>query len=333
MVDKGAVLQRLERGEISVAEAIDGMRAVNGEGGPVAVSADGMPVLTRQERLRQLAAGAPALQDPALLAGAAGQEQAAWPWPDVEWQWVWQNPFGPQHIDHAVALDGGDNLCAVFYEGDVRVGRAQGESMEVGGAFYDMRLGRVGRRHYAAASAGSADLSLPAMGEVVIGTLPGDLHIAGAKAQRLKASCQSGACRLENIEGDVDVDLRGSDLNAVDLRGKLTVRGLRAGVRGRLLACAEIDIEVDGPIQLDLGAIEAGRVRCVAHTGDIEVSLSEGAALDLKAEAPAGGVASCSPCWSALRGRSPVELDGAINGGGACVELKAAQGQIFLHIA
>ena len=99
------------------------------------------------------------------------------------------------------------------------------------------------------------------------------------------------------------------------------------------MACADIDIDIEGPVQLDLGAIENGRVRCTAHTGDIEISLSASAAVDLKAVAPIGGVAPCSPSWSTLRGRSPVEIDGAMNGGGAAVELKAVQGRVFVNLS
>ena len=330
-MDKSALLLQLERGELSVAQVIDGLRDKE-PGGDGTLAVAEMQVPTRQERLCMLAKGASSVAAPSLLVGLPGQEAAPWPWPEIEWQWVWQDPFRPQHVDHGVAMDGGDTLYAVFYEGDVRVDGAEGNRAEFGGAFYDMRLGRSGRALYVAASAGSADLVLPAVSQLEIGTAPGDLRLAGVKARRLRAHCRSGACRLEKIEGDVEVDLQGSDLDVTELQGQLKVRGRRAGVRGRLLAAPEIDIEVDGPIQLDLGEITTGRVHCKALAGDIEVSLAAAAAVDLVAAAPVGGIAPCNPSWSALRGRSPVEIDGAINGGGAAVHLEATEGRVFVNI-
>jgi hypothetical protein len=332
MADKSEVLQQLERGQITAAQAVEQLR---GNGAAVAVLepqiGDKETVVTRDERMGllsgQLQAGEPHL----LVAGLPGQEQMPWPWPENEWQWLWQDAFRPQHIDHSIELVGGDQVKAVFYEGDVRLLQADDGRLALGAAAFDLRLGQTGRQVCLAASGGSLDMALPVgIGEVEIGTVPGDLYVRDLSLQRLKAVCRSGVCRMEAVRGQVDIESFGSDVVLDGIEGDVRVRGVRAGVRAQGLNSARVDLDTDGDVQLDLGRIRAGQVRCLVSSGDVELKLAADSALDLRIEAPVGGVAPCKLAWSALNRRSPQGLEGSLGGGGASVEIVAQQGQVFI---
>ena len=351
-----AMLEKIDRGEISAAEALRVLGGEEGEapiteppiegvepvvpaeeeegGAPSAVPAggeDGVAISTKREMAMVLAERV-GDWDPQQLA-APEKGDRPWPWPEERWQWLWQNFDHPVHIDRAIDLAAGGELGAVLYGGELRLSGADGERLEIGAGAYDLRVGREAGAVRVAGSTGSIDLSVPAeVARLEARVLPGDLSARDLQLRELHLRCQGGDLRCERIRcGRLEVGLEGGMAELDEVEGEIDVAVVRGGLRVRGVRSTAVSLKGDEGIWLELDEVDQGAFRCEAQAGDIEVRLAGGSACDLAIDAGEGGIVCAEELpWSDLAERSGRVLRGALNGGGARIELVAHGGRIFI---
>lgn len=340
--NRSAILDRLDRGEISAQAAL---RALSGEAEPAveaprlpspavppapATSLEGPAVPTRRERLLALTERVRDW-DPRHMVTLSSSPRA-WPWPDQPYQWFWQDFDHPVHVDHTLDLADGCGLFAVVYEGDLTLTGGEGRALKIGAAAFDLRIGRDASAARIAAATGALDLRVPeTTSRIDAKVLPGDLLIRDLRAQQLRAECESGDLRCEGLRADLEAQVRGGDANLFGIEGEITVAAAQGNIQCREVSSTRVHLTAHGGISLSLGTIGRGDFRCETQGGDIELYIARDSACALSAEVADGGtICAADLPWTDLSERSGRTLKGTLRGGGASVHLVANGGRIYI---
>lgn len=331
------ILGQLERGELTV-DAATRLLAGGPEPEPApptpeipAAGAAPAVQLTRRQRLAALAEQVHAWE-PHRMVTPPGEPPRSWPWPEIPWQWFWQEVAHPLHLDHRFEPAPGTQLHAVVFNGDLVLSGLAGAQLTLGAAAFDLRVGHQERVLRLAAATGMLDLGVPAsVTQAQIQALPGDIHIRDLCLQRLQVRCESGDLHAEGVHADLEAELGGGDADLLRPRGELHIKAHQGHIRLRDPETKKAELFADEGVELRLGRVESGYFRCETRGGDIEVSLGADSACQLALEAHQGGlICPVRLPWSALEERSPHRLRGQLKGGGATIELIAHGGRIFL---
>ena len=135
----------------------------------------------------------------------------------------------------------------------------------------------------------SADTKLEGhLGPLGVNSVSGDVHLRGE---------MTGNANLKTVSGDVYLDQVGGDLSAHTVSGDLRV--------GPVAGSSDLKT-VSGDIHLD--SVAAGDVRFSSVSGDIEIGIASGSALDVDAGSTSGDLSSEVPLASEPM---PGEVEGA----------------------
>lgn len=101
----------------------------------------------------------------------------------------------------------------------------------------------------------------------------GDLSISGVSG--VDAKSRSGTIELDDLTGDVKLDLTSGDVEIGDLTGKLDVTANSGDIKASGLKGGPVDVQTSsGDIELDLA--EANDVRAKGTSGDVDVTAPSG---------------------------------------------------------
>jgi hypothetical protein len=101
----------------------------------------------------------------------------------------------------------------------------------------------------------------------------GDLSISGVSG--VDAKSRSGTIELDDVTGDVKLDLTSGDVKIGDLTGKLDVKANSGDIKASGLKGGPVNVETSsGDIELELA--EASDVRAKGTSGDVEVTAPTG---------------------------------------------------------
>ena len=115
-------------------------------------------------------------------------------------------------------------------------------------------------------------------GPLGIDSVSGDVRVRGEVG---------GAASIKTVSGDADLDRIDGDLSAHTVSGDLRI--------GSTAGSSEVKT-VSGDIRL--GSVTAGDVRFTSVSGDIEVGIAQGSALDVDAGSTSGDLSSEVPLGS-----------------------------------
>lgn len=147
------------------------------------------------------------------------------------------------------------------------------------------------------------------VGPVELETSGGGIR-ADAVRGELRARTTGGSIRAADVSGGLDVETSGGPLELRDVAGPVGARTSGGGIEVRFAGPPEGSIETSG--------------------GGIEVELGKEAGFDLDARA-SGGRVTLDPSLRFQGQAEPTRVEGAVNGGGARLELRSSGGHIVLR--
>ena len=215
-----------------------------------------------------------------------------------------------------------DDISVVNVTGDVNV-----ETFNAG-----LRLQEITGRIDAGTSVGNIDLK-GFNGDAVLQTKGGNITLAAGFGD-VKAKTSGGNIQAVHVRGAVDGQTSG---------GNVTLRECKGGADLKT-AGGSIEVENDGPV---LAKTSGGSIRCQLQKvstsenllldletmgGSINVSLVPDIAATVEATVLGGSVTTEFPVTVEASGTvKPDQLQGAINGGGPLLKLRAVGGNIILR--
>lgn len=166
-------------------------------------------------------------------------------------------------------------------------------------------------------------------GSVTVITAGGSLRL-GHVSGPVTARAEGGSLRLGDVGGDLDAQSYGGSLAVGRVNGKV-----KAIAEGGSIAIADASDAIDaraagGSVAASISKQPGAETRITAEAGNIELRLPGSAAVNVDAACTAGRAHSDFN----LLGRQnddPGRLQGAINGGGPLVRLRASAGNITLR--
>ncbi|MFC1716209.1 DUF4097 family beta strand repeat-containing protein [Candidatus Poribacteria bacterium] len=329
-----SILERLERGEISLADAEAELEQSPESETPVAqVEATesmeiGKPeeedVLTRRERKLAPAGKLQELTD-----------SWQWPWESEKWQWVWQNSGYPVYVSHSIDITEESELKVVLHQGDLFI-RGWSESiLKINGAAFDIRVGQDENVIGVASSTGQLQIWIPDnITRVEARVLPGDVWLRSMFAD-IDVCCQSGDLGCERIKGNVRVQVNGGDVRLMGIEGPIDADVTRGNTDVRDISSTHVSLKSsEGDIWLSLNSVSSGEFRCESVGGDINLLINGELACELLAEATGSGrVSPVILPWQKLLERSKNKLHGILMEGGAFINLTSRGGNLYIQKA
>lgn len=360
--DRLSVLEKVERGEISVEEAGTALQGVSTEVEDEEIQEEAeveqeeaseqmvkkeetaedseenhiikdVNAPTRRERKLALAETFQNWQ-PQMMVGLKNKGGSwEWPWKDKNWQWMWQNFGYPVYVSHSIDVKEGTELNIVSYQGDLFIRGWDGPMLKIYGAVFDVRIGHEDNVIRIASSTGQLQIWVPqGIARLKARIEPGDIWISNLSTD-LDMYCQSGDLGCENIKGNVKARVNGGDIRLMGIDGSINANVIRGNSEVRNINSNDVILNAtEGDIWLSLNAVNSGRFRCANDKGDINLLTNGELSCELLVEATKGG--RISPIilpWQKLLERSESKLRGVLNGGGAYVSLITQSGRIYIQ--
>jgi len=288
-------------------------------------------VPTRRERKIALAEKFQNWQ-PEMMVGLEGGPWR-WPWEEKTWQWMWQNFGHPVYISHSIDADEGSKLKIVSYQGDLFILGWDEPALKINGAVFDIRIGQEEDTIRIASSTGQLQIWVPkSVARVEAKVKPGDIWVSGISAD-MDVYCQSGDLGCEQIKGDIKAHVNGGDARLMGIEGAINVNVIRGNSEVRGISSTDVTLKAtEGDIWLSLDAVSSGRFRCENNKGDINLLTKGDLACELLVEATEGGrIAPMILPWQRLLERSEGKLHGILKGGGASISLITRGGKIYIQ--
>lgn len=365
--DRLSILERVEKGEISIEEAEAELEQAPEEDEAVVAQVEGlgtgshMPsatqpegtyaspddlagpsqalkkleeayVSTRRERKLALAERFQNWQ-PQMMMGLMDGSDASWPWPDKNWQWMWQNFGYPVYMSHSIDATEGSELQVVSYQGDLFIRGWDEPMLKVNGAVFDVRIGQDENVIRVASSTGQLQIWVPeGIARVKARVEPGDMWLSSICAD-VDMSCQSGDLGCERIKGSVKARVNGGDVRLMGIEGSIDANVIRGNSEVRGISSDNVSLKaMEGNIWLSLDSVSSGIFRCENDKGDINLLSNGELSCELLVEATRGG--RISPVilpWQRLLERSESKLHGILRNGGASISLVTESGRIYIQ--
>ena len=356
--DRLSILEKIERGEISLEDAEIVLEQVSEETEDAETAAEQISeeaeaasaqaerveqltvkesrkvyVPTRRERKLTLAEKFKNWQ-PQMMVGLEGSDSSCqWPWAGKKWQWMWQNFGHPVYISHSIDVTEESELQIVSYQGDLFVLGWDEPTLKINGAVFDVRIGQDEKIIRIASSTGQMQIWVPtSVARVEAKVKPGDIWLSSISAN-IDAYCESGDLGCEQIKGSVKAEVNGGDARLMGIEGSLDVDVLRGNSEVRGISSADVNLKAsEGDIWLNLNSVSSGRFRCENDKGDINLLTNGDLACELVVEATEGGrIAPMTLPWQQLLERSEGKLHGILKGGGASISLSTRGGRIYIQ--
>lgn len=345
--DRLSILEKIERGEISIEDAEQELAQVMDESddseedeeieplikpsGEIDLSEVKSPDFPSKRDRRLALAEKFRYWEPQMMVGLAEAKQ--WPWPDEEWQWMWQNFGYPVFINHAVDVPAKGELHVVLYEGDLCIRGWDRPGLKISGAAFDVRTAQNEDIIRIACSTGQLQLFIPdGIARVEAHIIPGDMRIYNISSD-VEVYCQSGDLLCERIKGNIKSQIHGGDARIMGAEGALDISVARGNTDIRNISSTDVSAKsIDGDIWLTLDSINSGWFRCESRLGDINLLTNGELSCELIVEASDGG--QISPVilpWQRLLERSENKLHGVLMEGGANVNLSTSGGRIYIQ--
>lgn len=362
--DRLSILEKIERGEISIEEAEVMLRQLSGETKfgiaqeerieQVSVE-DGTAniqgkrkeerkfpdiglaetdVPTRRERKLALTEKFQNWE-PRMMMGVVEAEKSPWQWPweNKSWQWMWQNFDYPICVSHIADVSEGSELQIVSYQGDIFIRGWDEPTLKINGASFDLRMGQGENVTRIASSTGQLQIWVPkGVARVEAVAKPGDIWISRLSAD-VDAYCQGGDLSCQYIKGNIEARVNGGDARLMEIEGDIYVNSIRGNSKVRDILSRDVTLKAtEGDICLSLDAVSKGSFRCENDKGDINLLTKGELTCELLMEATKGGsIAPVILPWQTLMERSEGKIHGILKGGGAYISLVTQSGRIYIQ--
>ena len=339
-VDRLSILEKIERGEISLEDAEAELAQVLESETPVdqmevteqveTEKPEDIDVLTRRERKLALAEKFQNWNSQKMV-GLPDSWQ--WPWPGKNWQWMWQSFGYPVYVSHPIGVTEESELKIALHHGDLFISGWDEPALMINGAAFDVRIGQDENVIRVASSTGQLQIWVPdSVTRVEARVTPGDVWLRNIPAD-IDAYCQSGDLGCERIKGKVAVQANGGDVRLIGIEGAIDADVTRGNTDVRDISSTDVSLKSsEGDIWLSLDSVSSGEFRCENVAGDINLLTNGELACELLVEATEGG--RISPVilpWQQLLERSEGKLHGILMGGGASISLIARGGKIYIQ--
>lgn len=352
--DKLSILEKVERGEISIEDAEEELKSDLDEANDASVKEEEVKeqkievkaeageiyapkeanAPTRRERKLSLAESFQNWQPQMMVSlSKNGNVKREWPWKDKTWQWMWQNFGYPVYVNHSLEVGEGTKLNIVQYQGDLFVRGWDEPTLKFSGAVFDVRIGQEENVIRVASSTGQMQIWVPkGITKIDAKIEPGDMWISSVSAD-LDLYCQSGDLGCERITGDIKAWVNGGDIRLMSIEGAINASSNRGNTEVRDISSDDVMIKTsEGNIWLSLNSVSMGRFRCESDKGDINILSNGELSCELLVEASMGG--RISPVilpWQRLLERSETRLRGILNKGGASISLITQGGRVYIQ--
>lgn len=245
---------------------------------------------TRRERKLELAEK---FQDwrPHMMVGLEGSGGVCqWPWEDKGWQWMWQNFDYPVYMSHSIDAKEGGELQVVAYQGDLFIRGWDEPTLRINGAVFDIRIGQDDNVTRVASSTGQLQIWVPnSIARVDAKVKPGDVWFSNVSAD-VEIYCESGDLGCEKINGNVKAQINGGDTRLMGIEGIIDVNVVRGNGEVRDIISDDVTLRAtEGNLWLNLNSVNSGRFRCENKRGDINLLINGELACELLVEATEGG--------------------------------------------
>jgi len=316
-VNRQSILERLERGEISIADAKTRL-------------AEEADVPTRRERELALAEK---FQNwnPQTMAGLTDSWQ--WPWPSKSWQWMWQNFSHPVYMSHSIDITGKTELKIALHQGDLFIRGWNEPMLKINGAAFDIKVGQDENIVRIASSTGRLQIWAPnSITRVEARVTPGDAWLRNIPAD-VAIYCQSGDLNCQRIMGNIRAKVNDGDARLIGIEGSIDTAVKLGRTYVRDISSTSVSLRSsEGDIWLSLDSVSNGYFRCESTDGDINLLTNGELACELLVEANAGGeIIPVVLPWQRLLERSEDRLHGILTRDGAFIHLASQGGKIYIQ--
>ncbi len=247
-----SILERLERGEISLADAEAELEQTLESETPVAP----MELAEPMEIEKPEDTDVPTKRERKLALAEEFQELTdswQWQWEGKKWQWVWQNSGYPVYVSHSIDITEESELKVVLHQGDLFIRGWSEPMLKINGAAFDIRAGQDENVIRVASSTGQLQIWIPnSITRVEARVLPGDVWLRNVSAD-IDACCQSGDLGCERVKGKVRVQVNGGDVRLMGIEGSIDADVTRGNTDVRDISSAHVSLKSsEGDICLNL---------------------------------------------------------------------------------
>jgi hypothetical protein len=273
--------------------------------------------------------------EPNMMIGSLESEGGfwQWPWENKNWQWMWQDFDHPIYVAHSAEVSENCKLQMVSYQGDLFIRGWDEPMLKINGAVFDLRIAQEEEIIRIASCTGQLQIWLPDnIARVEATVKPGDMWLSNIAAD-IDVYCQSGDLGCERIKGNVKVRVNGGDVRLTGIAGSISADVTNGNCELRDISSTDVALKAaGGDIWLGLGSVTDGRFKCDNEDGDINLLIDGELAGEIIAEAIGGGrIAPVSLPWQKLLGRSENKLHGILKDGGASINLLTQSGRIYIQ--
>jgi hypothetical protein len=164
---------------------------------------------------------------------------------------------------------------------------------------------------------------------IAVQTLEGDIDVKGG-AESVKLSTVSGRLEVSGARGRIDLHSVSEDIQASDLQGDLQVEAISGDIFLRGIDAKSADIStVSGDVFYDGRIVDGGSYSLVTHSGDISLSVAEGANATISTAVGSGEV-EASFTLPAMERPGHRRHTFRLGTGSASVELETFSGDVRL---
>ena len=333
--DRLSLLEKIERGEISIEDAeVELIRILEESEIPVdqmeAEEQKETDIPTRRER-KLILTERFQNWNPQMMVGMADPWQ--WPWPDKKWQWMWQNFGYPVYVGHSMDVTRESKLQVVLYQGDLLIRGWDESALKINGAVFDLRTGQDDNAIRIAISTGQLQIWMPSnISRVEARVISGDAWLRHICAD-IDIYCESGDLGCERIKGDIKARVNGGDARLMGIEGAIDADVTRGNSDVRDVSSTSVSLKsTEGDIWLSLDSVNSGEFRCDSSGGDVNLLTNGELACELLVEATDGGrILPVMLPWQRLLERSESKLHGILMGGGASISLMTRGGKVYIQ--
>jgi DUF4097 and DUF4098 domain-containing protein YvlB len=167
-------------------------------------------------------------------------------------------------------------------------------------------------------------------GAVTAETLEGDITVKGP-AENVKLESVQGRLVVEGIRGPTTLNTVSESIEASDIQGDIIATSVSGSITLRRIGSKVVEAEtVSGPIILDGRVVDGGRYALLSHSGELLVTMPEGANATISTATGSGDVRATFPLPQSER-PSRRRQNFRFGSGSATLELESFSGSIRLY--
>ena len=164
---------------------------------------------------------------------------------------------------------------------------------------------------------------------ITVQTLEGDINVKGG-AESVKLSTTTGKLVLSGARGNIELNSVSENIEGSDLQGDIHAETVSGDISLRRVDAKSVEVEaVSGDLIFDGRIMDGGRYSFLTHSGDISVSIPEGANATV-ATAVASGDVRASFTLPATERAGRRRQTYRLGNGSASVELETFSGDVQL---